>query len=290
MIVGHSLPDPAWSIASSHLSGAAIISPASALSDRRPDTPTRMQWMTGTPDSAHKLYLRGDWSPAFVPRIVGILNPSLPADLLVTVSFRRPSDTFGTYPYQPTMLQVGGQRIVVGPRGEKTCWLLVAPGASPVSGVQFEIWNNVGGVTAITSAEQFTVGEALVCPAEDVEIEAGWSFEYIDPTTTQFDPWRQPYAQPGTPYRRLTWQLMPELQSDVFGTAGRARARLKARIDRGQTCVYIPRSTLNGTFDTDMLHGTAMLGIATNLSGFTHAAGPYFNDGRNVVTEVPIPT
>jgi len=290
MIVGHSLPDPAWSIASSHLSGAAIISPASALSDRRPDTPTRMQWMTGTPDSAHKLYLRGDWSPAFVPRIVGILNPSLPVGLLITASFRRPGDTIGTYPYQPTMLQAGGQRIVEGPRGERTAWLLVAPGADPVVGVQIELWNNVAGNVAISSAEQFTVGEAIVCAAEDVEIEAGWNFEYIDPTTSQFDSWRQPYAQPGTPYRRLTWQLMPEQQSDVFGTAGLARDRLLARIDRGKTCVYIPRSTLNGQFDAAMLHGMAMLGIATGLGGFTHAAGPYFNGGRNVVTEVPIPT
>lgn len=290
MIVGHSLPTPTWAVSSSSLSGAAILSPSSALSDRRPDTPTRMQWMMGTPVSTHKFYLRAEFLPAFVPGLIGVLNPSLPADLLVTAAFRRSSDTPGTYPYTPTMYQPGGQRIVEGPRGEKTCWLMVAPGADPVVGVQIEFWNNVDGHVAVASEAKFTVGEVVICPTMDVEIDRRWTLTTIDPTTTQYDPWRQPVVQPGTPYRRLTFQLPPEDIDDVFGSATDARERLLAKIDRGQSCVYIPRTEVDGVFNTAMMHRTAMLGVATDLPAFTHEAGPMFTSSRFTVNESPIPT
>ncbi len=288
MLIGHSRVKPAWSVDKNTAGGMPqILSPTNVLADGRPDTATRFKWMTGTPGSGDKLYLRGEWGGAIVPSLIGILNPSLPVGLLITVSFRRSSDSPGGYPYQPTMYQVGGQRIVAGARGERTAWLVAQPGAQPVVGVQIEIWNNVNGNAAVASGAEFSIGDVCICAGTEVFPAGGVTINTIDPTAEGFSWDRQPYTSPGVPYREMQLELSTKVESEwrtVYDP-------LLAKMDRGQICAYVLRyKNAAGVFNTDLLHYYAMLGIATRQPSRTHLARDIFKSGQITVVESPIPT
>ena len=277
MLIGHSRPqDIAWSVSGA---GAAILSPTEQLADGRPDTITALRWLSGTQNTASVLRLRGDWSAAFTPGIVGLSNISLPAGTRIGVAFRRASDPAGTYPYMPAMHN-SSQRIVEGPRGERTAWLLPKVGAQPVVGIEIQIYNDVNGSPGIVASSQCWIGEAVVCPVIDFCPAARPSIEDIDPTTLK-------PSIPGIPFRRLNFAIRTDEQSRYFGDY----ARLIGKIDRGQSAVYVMRwQNPDGSLDADMLHATAMIGHVTKLPSKQHEARDIFSSGACVVDEDPIPT
>lgn len=278
MIIGHSRPAGiTWSVSGT---GAAIVSPTDQLTDDRPDTLTAFTWLTGTQNTSSVLRLRGDWtSGAIIPQLAGLSNISLPVGTKIQVAFRRASDPAGTYPYAPTMYNAT-QRIVGGPRGEKTAWLVPSDVATPVVGVEFQIYNDVNGVASIVAGQQFWIGEAVVCPVIDFCPAQKPSIEIIDPTT--FKP-----TIPGIPFRRLNFAIRTDDQSKYIGDY----ARLIAKIDRGQSAVYVLRwKNPDDTFSADLLHAHAFIGKATKLPSAQHESGALFSSGVCTVDEDPIPT
>jgi hypothetical protein len=294
MIFGHSRPrDIVWTVYGTP--GALMVSSPANLSDGRPDTLARLQWMTGTQTTASVLHLRGDWtSGAIVPRIAGLSNLSLPVGTLIGVSFRRSTDAVGTYPYTPAM-QATTQRVFQGPRGEQTAWLIVNPGATAIVGVDIAIFNDVDGTASIPASSQFTLGEAPITAGTEIDIDTTWDMTTIDPTTVAFSWSRQPYSVPGCPYRQLTVKTPMDVQTAYFGDIATPTVvdyeELMAKLDRGQSCVYIPRYLdAAGAFSVQLLHRTAIIGVATMLPKATHKAGPYFDSTPITVVEAPIPT
>lgn len=285
MIVGHSRPLlPTWSI---NGTGAAILSPTTQLDDGRPDTKTRFRWLSGAQSSVTSiLRLRLDWGTPIVPRLIGIVGTSLPVGLYTTARFRRASDTLGTYPYAPTSLN-DNQRIKEGPRGERSRWEVLAEGATPVLGCEIAFLNNVAGSTAIAASAEFTIGEVAVCAGTDIAPAVGVEIDTIDPTAAEFSWSRQPYAEPGSLYRQLQFELATDDETEwrtVYDP-------LLAKMDRGQTCAYVLRHlNQSGVFDENLLHYYAMLGISTRLPSRTHLARDVFRSGQVTVVEAPIPT
>lgn len=293
MLVGHSRPTGiAWSISGT---GATMDLPPGSLDDGLPDTVAAFTWLTGTQNTGSVLRLRGNWSGAVVPRIIGLSNLTLPAGTKITAAFRRASDGAGTYPYVPAPLNASGlQRTQEGIRGGRSAWLAYAPGLSAVVGVEFQAWNDVSGVAAIPAGASFVLGEACVFAGDDLPIAKDWSDEWIDPTMAAFSLSRQPYADVGLPYRRLDFKMPLTTQSRVFGDPSAPSAldyeRLLARMDRGQTCLYVPRMRdESGAFSSHLLHRTARLGLATKLPRMDHQTGRWFAGAGGSITEVPIP-
>lgn len=294
MLIGYGMPaGGTWSVNTAN--GAAITSPTSQLSDGRPDTLTSFTWITGTQNTSSVFRLRYDWtSGAIVPRIAGVSNISLPVGTKMQVAFRRASDGAGTYPYTPAMA-ASSQRVFAGPHGQRTALLLVQPGATGVVGVEYQFYNDVNGVASIPAAAPFTNGEALMMQGADVLIDKGWSQKWSDPPTPNFSGTRQGY--PGyveSPWRTLEFKLPLRRQGNYFGDPAAPAAldyeQLFALIDRNQVALYVPRYTdATGAFSAQMLHRTAMLGVATKLPATTQKAGTLFEGGSVTAIEYPVP-
>lgn len=291
MKIGHSRPvGGIWSLSGT---GAAFLTSTANLADGRPDTVDRLQWLSGAQSTSSVLRLRCEFDDAIVPGMVGISNCSLPVGTLIRARYRRASDPVGTYPYNPAA-QNEGQRLIQGVRGERTWWVVLNPGATPVKGVEYQFENNVGGSAVIPASSTFELGDVIIVATDEVVIDKDWSDEWVDPTVTDFSWSRQPYSKPGTPYRVLNFQLPLRHQKKYFGDATAPSLldyeELVAKLDRGQRCVYVPRwQNPDGTFAEGLLHRTARIGIATKLPKFNHRAGPNFDSTAFTVIESPIP-
>lgn len=287
MIIGHSRPIlPSWSVSGT---GAAILSSTTQLADGHPKTKTKFRWLSGTQSSLTSiLRLRMEWGTPLVPRLTALLGTTLPVGLYTTTRWRRASDPFGTFPYAPTSLN-DNQRIKAGPRNERRRWELLAPGADACVGVEYAFLNNVSGSVAISASAEFFINEIGVFAADEVDIDRAWTLETIDPTVKEYEA-VQNADNYGYPYRRLKCKFPLEPLDDVFGTASDNREALLAKIDRGQVCAYVPRYRIDGVFDENLFHRTAIMGAATELPDFSHNSGDYFTSTQMTVVENAIPT
>ncbi len=280
MIIGHSIPASTWAVSGT---GAAIL--VNQLAASRPDTLSRLRWLSGAQTSASVLRLRAEWEGAIVPGLIYLAGGDLPAGTKVTVAWRRPGDSAGTYPYTPTARN-SPQRVARGPRGERTCAIVLAQGASPVVGCEIAIWNDVDGVAAIVADSTITLGAVLVCAADEISIDSDWSDTTVDPTITSASGTRAIYTAPGIPYRELAFSWVADEQSVILGD----RAALLAKLDRGQRAVYIPRYLdAAAAFSPTLAHQTARIGVMTKPPGVKHAAGPYMAVYASSFTETPVP-
>lgn len=292
-------PDITWAVSSSGPgnTGQSIVSGAANLIDGRPDSTARFQWQTGASQTTSSIFnLKGDWTAtAFSPRLVGLSNISLPVGTKVQVAFRRSADTLGTYPYNPTIYN-NAQRIFAGPRGERTCWILLPAGATAVLGVQISIFNDVNGSVGNSAGlGLFNVGDAVVCGGVDPDIEPGWDQYEVDPTMRDFAWEKQPFSKPGTVYRQLDFSFRTDEQKAYFGDSANPTAidvqEIGAMIDRGQSAVYVARYVdASNAFDAQMLHRMAMIGVATQLPKISQKGGTYMASGPAQIVEAPIPT
>lgn len=284
MLIGHSRQPPTLSIAGT---GATIVAGADQVADGRPDTLTAFTFNTGVQNTGIHMDIQLDWTTAIVPRAVGLSNISLPVGTKIDVLFKRATDG-STYPYAPTMY-ASTQRVVAGPRGERTAWLLPQPGATAVIGAAIRVWNDVNGSASLAAGAAFTVGEAWVSDGTDYDIDTDWTDVATDPTVTNASGSSQLFGVIGVPYRELTFSLLADGETVVYGGANDPDV-LAARIDRGQTCLFVPRYTdANYAFSADMLHRSARLARATSLPGRTHISGPVFGSNKFTVREVPVP-
>ena len=280
MIIGHSIPSATWTLSGT---GAAFLSPVQLGS--RPDRVTAIRWLSGTQTTSSVLRLRGEWTTPIVPGLLYLAGGDLPAGTKIDVAWRRASDPAGTYPYQPAAHN-SPQRVVAGPRGERTCAILLQPGATAVVGVEVRIYNDVAGVPAIPASATITLGAVIPCATTELPLAPGVEIDPIDPTATTTSGTRAMYAVPGIPYRQLTCSLQTADQAAWFS----AYAPLLARIDRGRPAVYVPRYKVpSGAFDAGLLHAYAMIGAATKLPQMQHLARPYFGSGQFTVDEWPVP-
>ncbi len=294
MIIAHSQPEGiTWSIVGT---GATNPGPNSNLADDRPDTLSAFTWLTGTQNTATVFKLRGEWAKPMKPGLAGFSNIRLPVGTKISVAWRRATDPAGTYPTTIALQNPGNiQRVYEGPRGERTALLLLqAHAITNIVGVEFTIWNDVGGVASIPAAEPFWLGEAFVREAITLNIHADWSASPIDTTTANYSTERQPYPDPGLVYHQLQFKWPLDTGANYFGDPSNPNAidyeALIAKLDRGQSAVYITRTVDDGgAFSAHMLHRTAKLGLMTKLPASTHRAGPYFDSGAATVIEIPIP-
>lgn len=280
MIIGHSIPASTWTVSGT---GAALL--ADQFANARPDTLSRLRWLSGAQTTSSVLRLRAEWTGAIVPGLIYLAGGDLPAGTKVTVAWRRPGDSAGTYPYTPAARN-SPQRVVRGPRGERTCAIVLEAGASPVVGCEISVWNDVDGVAAIIADSTITLGAVLVCAADEVSIDSDWSDTTVDPTITSASGTRAIYPTPGIPYRELSFAWVPDEQSVILGD----RAALVAKLDRGQRAVYIPRYLdAAAAFAPTLAHQTARIGVMAKPPSVKHAAGPYMTASAATVIEVPVP-
>lgn len=288
MLIGFDRPDAIWTVSGT---GASITAAIDNIDDGRPDTLTRLQWISGTQNTSSVFKLRADWTDGIVPRIAGLSNISLPVGTKVQVRFRRASDTAGTYPYEPTQALAAYQRVFEGPRGERTAWILYDDGATAVVGCEIQIYNDVNGAATIVASALFDVGEAVVAGGADVKLALGPSRTPIDPSTQSFSWESTPYTTPGLPYRQLSVKFAIDQESAFVG-GGMDIETLLGRIDRGQRAVYVQSYTdAAGNYSAQLAHRYALIGIATRLPVISHEPNSVrlYSTGDLTIVESPIP-
>lgn len=281
MIVGHPVPSQiTWSLSGT---GAAFLSTVQI--GMRPGAQTAIRWLSGTQTTSSVLKLRGEWTGAVVPGMLHIAGTSLPAGTKITVAWRRSSDPDGTYPYAPSALN-NPQRIVAGPRGGKSCTIILEPGATEVVGVEVTIWNDVDGSASIEADSTFTISAVIPCSTTDVRIAAGVETAMMDPTVTSNSMNRTSYSAASLPYRQMSCAFRTASLDDWM----EQYEQLIACIDRGQYAVYVPRSTdTAGAFSARIAQAEAMIGVATKLPSRKHVALEWHSAAGLVVDEVPVP-
>lgn len=284
MIFGHSRPpDIDWRITGT---GASIDTDEADLTDGRPDTVVEFTWRSGSQNTSTVTGLEADWSDPIVPGLVGVSNIDLPAGTKVAVSFRRESDPPLNYPYSADG-HVTFQRVVEGPRGERTAWFVFDNTSTPVVGMRISIYNDVNGVADIVASQIFHIGEIFIGAADDICVGLEASIDQIDPTVAQFSWNNQPYVSPGTPYRQLNFRLRTASET----TWRETYLPMLAKIDRGQTGAFVLSWTdASGNFDADVLHQHALIGITTKQPTQTHRQKRFYDSGAMAVIEAPIPT
>lgn len=287
MKIAHSRPNGVtWTVDTS--AGAAILSSTAELDDNRPDTVTAIRWTSGTQNTGSVVRLRGAWTTPQAIGLVGLSNLRLPVGTRISATFRRSSDPAGTYPYSPPMLSAS-QRLFSGIRDERTAWLLPNASVSNIVGVEFQVWNDVAGTASIPASTVFQLGEAVIAAATDLPIAPGATITPVDPTVKRRES-GQTYVIPEVPYRRLACKFSTDTEAAYVGNTGADYESLLARLDRGQTGIYILRyRAQDGSFSPQLLHRYAMMGIATSLPTISHAEGRIVSSGDLVVDESPIP-
>lgn len=283
MIFGHSRPlDIEWDITGA---GASIDTDSSDLTDGRPDSVVEFTWRSGVQNTTIVTALQADWTTPVRVGLVGISNIDLPAGTKIEVAFRRATDSAKNYPYTNGPF-VTSQRIVEGPRGERTAWFVFA-GTTPIVGAQISIYNDVNGVADIVASQIFHIGEIFIGASDDICVGLEASIDEIDPTVAQFSWNNQPYVTPGTPYRQLNFRLRTASEM----TWREKYLPMLAKIDRGQTGAFVLSWTdASGNFDADVLHQHALIGITTKQPTQTHRQRRFYDSGAITVVEAPIPT
>lgn len=156
MLLSYNRPESiAWSLLGT---GAAFLTSSSRLTNGRPNSPTRIQWLSGTQTTSSVLTLRcnitGDEQSI---RMAGLVGTTLPVGTKVVC--KRLFSLSWTDSQQ--------QRVIERPDGVRVVWFYFDPLTYPYRGFEFEIYNDVNGSADILADSTFDIGEAWAGEASE---------------------------------------------------------------------------------------------------------------------------
>lgn len=274
MLISTDRPAITWTLPT----GGSWLTDADALTNGRPSSVSRLQWLSGAQDTDSVLTLRGSWSAELVPRVLCLLGLTVPVGTLVTLAFMRPADSGYTY-----LEDEPSQRVVQLPDGSRCAWFVLDEDLDAVIGVEFRIHNDVDGDAVISADSTLDIGEAWIGGAVEVLHEKGWKNFQTDPSITRRSLGSQLFTSERRAYRSLQMTFVASPLPQVRGGAlanGQDWETLRAQLRAAARCAVVPR------FDTVAeIHRTALFGAATTAD-ITHLTGPLYSGGLGV-DEVP---
>lgn len=135
-----------FSITEQSGSGAAFLTPSSAMADGRTGTVTAIRWTDGTQNTNSyveiTVTISDPLSATARQGVLGVCNVSLPEGTRLAIV--------------PGAI---AQRLVAGARGERSAWWLPADNGNTLV---FRIFNDVNGAATIVAASEFSIGEIFV--------------------------------------------------------------------------------------------------------------------------------
>jgi len=264
MLISYSRPDSiTWSLVGT---GGTFLTSSARLTNGRPTSATRMTFVSGTQTTSSVLALRGEWGSQaeFIVSLAGIVGTTLPVGLRIVCSF----NLGGTWGYSPT------EGVIVERQdGVRVAWFNFPQTifSVPFRGVQFQIYNDVGGVVhPLAASEVFEIGE----------VWAGESSEWCIRTTYQSDriDWsKQKTSINGQPFptrRRASaisqLEFTPVIYGSAFGSVGTPSFKsIRAGLLGYQPCVVVPMTaepfTGASAIDSAYVNENAEFGYAKTL-------------------------
>lgn len=149
MLISFARPDAiTWSLVGT---GAAFLTSEDALTDGRPTSATRIQWLSGTQTTSSVLTLRGTWITGGVDiRLVGLVGLTLPVGTKIVC--KREFDLSWGGPQEA--------RVIERADGVRVAWFYFDEDSQERTGFEFEIYNDVNGSASIVANSTFDIGEA----------------------------------------------------------------------------------------------------------------------------------
>lgn len=263
--------------------GAAWLSDDSgaALTNGRPASASRIQWLSGTQTTSSELILRATWGSAITPRILALLGLTLPAGTLIQITLRRPADAGYTY-----KADTYSQRVVQLPDGSRCAWFVLDDGLDPVIGAGFIIVNDVNGSASIAASSSFDAGEVWVGSGVDIPQQRGWSRGIKDPSVIRRSRGSQLFSTDLRAWRRLTVRFAPTSNADVAGQGldnSTDWELIQAALHGAAPCVVIPRWR---QLDANYIQRGALFASAAKHGAIQHLGGDWY-DRDYTFEEIP---
>jgi len=258
--------------------GGAILTDPARLTNGRPRSKTRCTWTAGAQTTSTTMALQCIAGSAFVPRMAAILGTDLPVGLPMQ------AQTFNG----STWSNVGSaDQVRATPTGGRIVCIVLPTGLAATTGVRFVFTNNIGGSTVLTAGQEFTLGEAWPSGGDDIDIEPGYAIGFADSTKTTWSRDQQPQTRIGVPQRTLTFTPAAAVQDTEFGTgAGTDLGAIYASMLGGQPILCVPRyKDASGVYSSAITARNAIFGLASQLPGYSHAAGPWYTNAAIKVAE-----
>lgn len=242
--------------------GGAFLTDSARLVNGRPSSPTRIQYISGTQTLTSVLDLRADWGTdgQIIVGFAGLIGLSLPVGLRIVCSFK----FSGLWGYSP-------QEGVVFERedGVRCVWFYFPQTifSVPFQGVQFSVYNNVGGTTSPLAAnEPFDIGELWAGEASLWCIRPTYQSDREDYSKMKTSLGGQPFKVTRRASNISQLEFTPVIYSEAFGTG--TFGTIRERILGYKPCVVVPMTTepfTGSAIDSTYINRHAEFGYAKNV-------------------------
>lgn len=289
MLISHSRPsDITWTLLGT---GAAFLTSSDRLTNGRPTSGTRIQWLSGAQTTASVLTLRGIFDDFFDIGFCGLVGTTLPIGTRV-VCKRRFSSPWLTPTEGVVTQRADGVRVV---------WFNFEPYPSndQWDGAEFEIYNDVFGSASIAASSTFEIGEAWAGLVSEWCIRPTYESNIVDFSKQNLSINGQPFPTSRRFAETSQLEFTPVVYDDAFGPAVYDNAynnssidALRNKISGLNPCVVVPITAQPFTgspVDILYVHQHAKFGYAVSLGPIAGEAPRFVFSGQFQAPPVLLP-
>lgn len=250
------------------------------LDNGKPADLTQIQWISSGSPITDYLDLRGDWGTSQNIRTCGliglrvgieqsgspstILRTHMPAGVRVVVTGKRVGDLDYTY-------ALGGNsttaRTMTLPDGTTAVWFVLDANIDYLIGIQFRFYNDDDSNTFLDGSDLIEIGEAALLAGVEVNAIPGWTIKWTDPTVVTRTLAGQAHRVVRQAWREFDFGLVPTTENEVRASGlanDQDYEKITAALLYAEPCAFIAHwKDENGVFNENLLHRTAVFGIAT---------------------------
>lgn len=271
MLLSYSRPSGiSWSLIGA---GSSFLTDEAALTDGRPGSATRIQWLSGTQTTSSVLTLRGTFASSEQIGLTGLVGLTLPEGLRIVGALQFDL----SWNYSP----VEGV-VVQREDGVRVAWFNFPDTIEPATGIEFQIFNDAGGISPIAADSYFSIGEAWGGPSVEWCIRPSYQSGREDLSKMKQSIGGQPFVVRRRALALSQIELSPVTYDSAYGAIGTTRegvAFVRNQLLGYQPCVVVPmpaKPFTNGTTDMDYVNRHAEFGYCRN-------AGPIVGEAPRFV-------
>lgn len=230
MLISYSRPESiAWTLVGK---GAAFLTDDDRLTNGRPESGTRIQWLSGAQTTASVLDMQAVWPAAATIRLCGLVGLTLPVGTRIVCGLRRPADANFDY-------VTAECRVVQRQDGVRVAWFPFDAGLEPCIGAEFAIYNDVGGSSPIVADSTFSIGEAWIGEGEAWCIRPQYESSRSDLSRLNKSIGGQPFPVRRRAEALSQLEFTPQVYTDAYARTG-SLADLRERMLAYVPVVVVP--------------------------------------------------
>lgn len=263
MLISHSMPaDVAWSLVGT---GADFLTSADRLDNGRPSSATRIRWLSGAQTTASVLKIRGNWVATdenpFLG-LAGLIGTNLPLGLRVVATMYAAANW--------ELSPVEGV-VTLRPDGVRVVWFRFPEVGFSAVGIQFAIYNDVGGSVWIDADSDFEIGELWAGVASEWCIRPAYQSGLVSFSKQKLSINGQPFPIFRRAAKTSQLEFTPVIYERAFTDDGfyeESIDHIRSQIIGYRPCVVVPITSepfTRSPFDMDYVNRHAEFGYADSV-------------------------